>query len=135
MRGWIVPLSIPEVREREQMFRTDTHNNPTAFITDIAKEAGLTAGVDYETGDSFPGEHGTYYTARLLGNPISLTIRVIDAIGFYNRVGSQRWSYIGMPAAVWLSLSLDFKTAVIGGMYNREGGAAMLSLFPKRFLF
>jgi hypothetical protein len=72
-------------------FRTDRHNNPTAFTTDIAKLAGLTLGVDYEQGDSFGG--GKYFTARLLGDAVQTTIRVIDRIGFTTSSGSPRWTY------------------------------------------
>jgi len=115
------------------MFRTDLHNNPTAFTTDIAKQAGLLEGTEYTKGDSF-GD-GKYFTARLIGDPIALTIRVIDAIGFYAGMGGQRWIYIAMPKEVWLSLPFDFKAGVIGGMYHREGGNAMTPLFPRRFLF
>ncbi len=123
------------------MFRTDGHNNPTAFTTDVAKEAGLVLGLDYTKGDSFSVQVSTFaaitlFTARLIGDPIALTIRVIDAVGFYTRIGSQRWGYIGMPADVWsFYLSPEAKAAVIGGMYEREGGTAMLPLFSTRFLF
>lgn len=117
--------------------RTDSHNNPTAFTTDIARQGGLVEGQDFTIGDSFRyGPNSPLlYTARLLGDPIALTIRVIDAVGFYNRAGKQRWEYIGMPPQVWISLSLGFKAAVIGGMYHREGGTEMLKLFPTAFRF
>lgn len=118
------------------MFRTDEHTNPTAFTTDIAKEAGLVEGVDYEQGTPFlaPGSTSDsarmFYTAKLLGDPIMLTIRVIDAIGFYTKGGAQRWSYIAMPHFVWNELDLEQKRDVIGFMYQREGGTEMRNLFP-----
>ena len=114
-----------------QTFRTDTHNNPTAFTTDIAKEAGLKLGTEYTQGDPFGG-HGepVYYTARLIGDPIALTIRVIDAIGFITSKGFQRWMYICFPHFVWMEISQLDKLDVIGWMYQREGGVTMRSLFP-----
>lgn len=112
-------------------FRTDTHNNPTAFTTDIAKEGGLVENQDYSQGDPFSVGVNTYYTARLLGDPIQLTIRVIDKIGF--RVGSNpyapRWTYINLPYDLWKSLTLIQKTQVIGDMYQCEGGTEMKYLF------
>ena len=115
-------------------FRTDKHKNPTSFTTDIAKQAGLQLGVDYVQGDPFtvPGPHGTvqtYYTAKLVGDPINITIRVIDKIGFYNHAGSIRWIYIGLPYGLWLVLTAMQKTAVIGFMYEHEGGTEMKDLF------
>jgi hypothetical protein len=111
-------------------FRTDLNNNPTAFTTDIAKQAGLVLGVDYEQGDSFQAGTMTLYTAKLLGDPIEITIRVLDSIGFYTKAGAMRWSYIGIPLFIWLDLTSVQMRDVIGFMYQREGGTAMLSLFP-----
>lgn len=116
--------------------RTDSHNNPTAFTTDIARQAGLKEGEEYTQGAPFVAAPGqTLYTANLIGDPIALTIRVIDRIGFYAGIYGQRWNYIAMPKEVWLSLSPDFKAGVIGGMYRREGGTEMVKLFPRRFIF
>lgn len=117
-------------------YRTDAHNNPTAFTTDIAKEAGLVLGTDYVQGDPFKVGESTYCTAKPLGDPVAITIRVIDAIGFYTALGSLRWEYIGMPKLVWLGLPREgikicSKRDVIGFMYQREGGTAMRSLFPR----
>lgn len=47
------------------VMRTDRHSNPTAFTTDIAKQAGLVEGKDYSVGDAF-GDNGQYNTAKLL---------------------------------------------------------------------
>lgn len=114
--------------------RTDKNRNPTAFTTDVAVTAGLVKGVDYEEGDPFqvPGTHGpiTYHTARLLLNPIELTLRVIDKATFYTHAGGQRWTYIGIPKFIWDALARDQKVRVIGFMYGHEGGTAMKSLFP-----
>lgn len=110
--------------------RTDDHNNPTAFTTDVAASANLTLGTDYEQGSSFQVENKTYYTAKLLGDPLELTIKVIDAIGFRTKSGHERWVYINFPHFVWLQLSVDLKKDVIGWMYQQEGGTAMRHLFP-----
>lgn len=115
--------------------RTDDHNNPTAFTTDLAKEAGLIEGADYEQGDPFTvtvsdRETATLYTAKLLGDPIAVTIKVIMAVGFYTRGGQQRWSYIGIPKFVWDEISRATQIDIIGLMYQREGGTAMIPLFP-----
>lgn len=112
------------------IMRTDNNNNPTAFTCDIAREAGLMQGVDYVLGDSFIVGETEYFTAKLLRDPIKLTIKVIDAISFYASSGSQRWSYIGMPKFVWNVLSVDEMRDVIGFMYRMEGGIAMKNLFP-----
>ncbi len=110
--------------------RTDEHRNPTAFTTDIAKLAGLVEGVDYERGNPFSVGTATYYTAKLLLNPIETTLRVIDNVGFYTGHGFQRWTYIGIPKFVWDSLDRPAKVKVIGFMYQHEGGTAMKGLFP-----
>lgn len=121
------------VRLSSSMFRTDEHNNPTAFTTDIAKEAGLTQGTDYEVGKPFsipgPNVTKTYYTAKLLGDPIELTLKVIDSIGFYTHAGYIRWIYIGIPKWIWDKLSREDKVQVIAFMYKHEGGTLLKGLF------
>jgi hypothetical protein len=110
--------------------RTDDNNNPAAFTIDIAKQAGLRPGVDYVAGDPFPSP-SRLVTAKLIGDPVAITIRVIDAIGFYTEAThSQRWEYIGIPHFVWMFLSPSQQRDVIGFMYQREGGTAMRHLFP-----
>lgn len=114
--------------------RTDRNNNPTAMTTAVAKEGGLVENVDYAQGDSFvvPGDKGpvTYYTAKLLLNPIELTIRVLDRATFFVAHGGARWTYIAIPKFVWDGLAREVKVAVIGWMYQHEGGVAMRSFFP-----
>ncbi len=113
-------------------YRTDEHNNPTAFTTDIAKEAGLVLGTDYEVGRAFsvPGNTlKTYYTAKLLRDPLKLTIQVIDTIGFYTFHGYIRWIYIGIPKWIWDTLTREQKVKVIGFMYGHEGGTQLKGLF------
>jgi hypothetical protein len=115
--------------------RTDQNNNPAAFTCNIAQQAGLAYGTDYEQGEPFTvpatgGRTQTFYTAKLLGDPIALTIRVIDAIGYYTKSGSPRWIYIALPKFVWDALSPDQKRDVVGFHYQHEGGTTMRSLFP-----
>ncbi len=112
------------------MSRADQNNNPAAFTTDVAEEAALVLGTDYVQGDPFTAGPRTYYTAKLLGDPIATTIRVIDKIGYKTRTGVERWSYISLPDFVWNALTPDRKRDVIGYMYMYEGGVAMRSLFP-----
>lgn len=111
-------------------FRTDLHRNPAAFTTDIATQASLVLGVDYQVGDPFVVSGHTYYTAHLLGDPIEITKRVIDKIGYFTKGGIPRWIYIAIPKFVWDSLSSDLKRDVIGFHYQHEGGTQMKNLFP-----
>lgn len=109
--------------------RTDRHNNPAAFTTDIAKQAGLVEGVDYVRGDAFP-ENPNMFTAKLLGNPIETTIRVIDKIGFQTQGGATRWTYTdsipGANNAAWSKLGFAEKAQIIKDMYRHEGGNGSL---------
>lgn len=109
--------------------RTDEHNNPTAFTTDLAKQAGLVENLEYTRGKVFP-DNPKMFTAKLLLSPIELTIRLIDNVGFYTKGNAQRWTYIGIPKFIWDALARDQKVRVIGFMYGHEGGTAMKSLFP-----
>ena len=113
------------------MFRTDSHNNPTAFTVDVAREAGLVLGTDYLQGDPFQVGELTYYTARLLGDPLAITKRVISALGYRTRGGIQRWTYISLPNFVWKGLTDDEQTDVIGFHYMMEGGTEMRGLFSR----
>lgn len=111
--------------------RTDRNNNPTAFTTDIAKEGGLSLNSDYAFGDPFSVGSETFYTAKLIGNPLPLTIKVIDKIGFYTKgTGTNaRWTYIAIPFWIWQTLTLEEKIHVIHDMYHCEGGTELESLF------
>jgi hypothetical protein len=111
-------------------YRTDRNNNPTAMITLIAAEGGLVLNTDYAIGDPFESGGRTYYTTKLLGDPIALTIRVIDAVGFRTTQDVQRWPYISLPSFDWLRHTTDQKRDLIGYMYFREGGVTMRPLFP-----
>jgi cell wall-associated NlpC family hydrolase len=108
--------------------RTERHNNPTAFTTDVAKEAGLKLGVDYEIGDPFIGSDGkVYYTARLLKDPIDTTIKVIDKLGFYTATGQPRWAHTAIPKAQWDAMTYDQKRAVIEAMRQKENGTTPIT--------
>lgn len=109
--------------------RTDDNHNPTAFTTDVAHEAGLVLGVDYEPGTPFASP-SRLVTAKLLGDPIGITIRVIDSLGFYTKAGAMRWNYIAIPLFTWLDFTSVQARDVIGFMYQREAGTAMRHLFP-----
>ncbi len=114
--------------------RADAHSNPTAFIVDLARQAGLVLGVDYSPGEPFP-TRPDLQTARLLGDPINLTIVLIDRVGFYTQHGAFRWNYIAIPTGLWSIQSRENKIRIIGGMYRREGGVEMRHLFPTPFIF
>jgi len=109
--------------------RTDANNNPTAFTTDLARLAGLQFQIDYEFGSTFPPP-SSLITARILGDPIDVTIRLIDVVGYYTQAGLQRWTYIAIPHFIWNGLTRDEKRDVIGFHYQHEGGSAMKDLFP-----
>lgn len=111
--------------------RTDANNNPTAFTTDLARQAGLQQGVDYVDGTPFPAP-STLVTAKILGDPIAVTTKLIDAVGFYTSANKQRWVYIAIPKFLWDIFTPIQKRDVIGFMYRFEGGTAMASLFPNR---
>lgn len=111
-------------------FRTDNNRNPAAFTTDLAKQGQLIEGTDYEVGDSFVVGNQTYHTARILGDPLDTTIKLIDRVGFYTVMPHQRWTYMAIPFQLWQSLTLRQKQYTIGVMYENEGGIAMKSLFP-----
>lgn len=106
--------------------RTDRHNNPTAFTIDIAKQAGLVEGVDYEVGDAFPN-NPNQKTALLIGDPVEKTINVIDKIGFFTQGGKQRWTHTAMSRKQWDALSPEAKKQVIREMYKREGNDGKLN--------
>ena len=106
-------------------FRTDRHNNPTAFTTQIAEQAGLQEGVDYIVGDPFP-DNPNMFTAKLIGDPIDETIKVIDKIGFYTQGGQQRWTHTAIPEQQWKNMDYQQKTDVIKDMYKKEGGSGVL---------
>ena len=110
--------------------RTDRHNNPTAMTTDVAKTLGLVEGVDYTAGDAFDGG----VTARLIGDPVAITIKGLDASAaspdrsaFYTKSGGQRWTHTAISDKDWSALSLDAKKAVVASMYQKEGGSGKLT--------
>lgn len=109
--------------------RTDRHFNPTAFTTQIAKQAGLIEGIDYTVGDPF--DEGKYNTAKLLKDPIEQTIKVIDKLGFFTKSGEQRWSHTAIPKSEWETYDKPEKISTILEMYKREGGSGKLAINQK----
>jgi hypothetical protein len=109
-------------------YRTDRNNNPAAFTVDIAKQARLIEGVDFTPGEAFPAP-SHLVTARLLRDPVAVTIEVIDRIGYYTAGGRPRWDYIALPHFVWDLMTPDQKRRVIGFHYQNEGGDQMAHLF------
>lgn len=115
-------------------YRTDRNNNPTAFITELAVAAGLSKD-EFTQGDPFEIRVGninhTYYTAKLFGNPIATTIKVLDKIGFTvsDNPFKSRWTYINIPESIWNTFSVLQKTLTIQQMYHYEGGIELQSLF------
>ena len=111
-------------------FRTDRHNNPAAIITDLAKLAGLRLGIDYSVGDPLPRPNEHLNTARLLGDPVTLTIQVIDKTGYKTHDGRPRWTYANLPNWVWNGFTVEQKRDMIGYHYSNEGGTDMRPMFP-----
>lgn len=107
-------------------YRTDRHNNPTAFITDLARIGGLQEGVDFVEGDPFPDDPN-FTTAKILGDPIDTTIKLIDNVGFFTADGRQRWVHTAIPKSQWDSLDRQQKADVIVDMYKKEGGSGVLA--------
>jgi hypothetical protein len=131
--GRTLTLPLPAFRSRTRDFRTDRHNNPTAMTTEFASQGGLVEGKDFVRGDSFKGPDGkTYYTAKLLGDPIDTTIRAIDRGGIYTKSGQARWAYINRipKAAHWAAMTQQQKAAIVGKMYRMEGGSGRLANRP-----
>jgi hypothetical protein len=110
--------------------RADRNNNPAAFTTAVAYQAGLKLGTHYLQGDKFPGQ-SQLYTAQLLGDPVPLTIRVIDKITYYTKAGTPRWEYIAIPTFIWDEMSYEQKRDIIGFHYLNEGGKILKDLFPR----
>ncbi len=121
----INPDTINSGFSTQSGMRTDRNNNPTAMTTDIAKQAGLKEGIDYVVGDQFPG-NPNLKTAKLLGDPVKQTIKVIDKIGFYTAKGTPRWTHTAMSQKEWNALSSKQKKQVITDMYKKEGGNGSL---------
>lgn len=105
--------------------RTDRHNNPTAFTTDVAKQAWLIEWKDYVRWGAFYN-NPNLFTARLLWDPIDTTIRVIDKIWFYTASWGQRRSHTAYTKQQWDSMDNNQKRAVVASMYQKEWGDGSL---------
>lgn len=112
--------------------RTDRHRNPAAIITELAVQAKLVLRTDYEVGEAFQVGAKVYYTALFLGDPLQLTLRVIDAVGFFTKGGAPRWAYqdgpLGIPTAIWRTFNAAQRKAVVAYLYAHEGGTEMKDL-------
>ena len=119
--GWVSTWTYATWSEA---MRTDRNMNPTAFTTDIAKQAGLIEWVDYVQWDKFPWK-SNLYTAKLIWDPIETTIRVIDSIGFKTKSGQDRWVYtakLWLNNETWAKMSPMEKENAVKRMYQQEGG-------------
>ena len=108
--------------------RTERNNNPTAMTTDVAKSLWWIEWVDYVQWDSFKTWDGrTLYTAKLIGDPIETTIRLLDNAAnswkwaFYTKWWAKRWTHTAMSDKDWLALTPEQKQNVVLQMLQREG--------------
>lgn len=102
-----------------QWMRTDRHNNPAAFTTQIAKQAWLVEWVDYVVWDAFP-DNPNMFTAKLIWDPFEQTIKVIDKIWFTTQSWANRWTHTTMSKEQWDWLSIEDKKKVVASMYQKE---------------
>ena len=109
--------------------RTERNNNPTAMTTDVAKSLWGVEWEDYVQWDSWTNDKWqTFYTAKLLGDPIETTIRLLDRAAetgrwaFYTKAWWQRWTHTAMSDADWLKLSPEEKQWVVLKMLKNEWG-------------
>jgi hypothetical protein len=107
--------------------RTERNNNPTAMTVDVAKSLWWVEWVDYVQWDSFQtSDWRTLYTAKLLGDPIETTIKLLDNAAstwrwaFYTKWWAQRRNHTAMSDAEWLKLSPEEKQNVVLKMLQRE---------------
>lgn len=116
--------------QTEQEARTNRHNNPTAMTVWAAKTAGLEEWTDYVKWDSFKWANGeTYYTAKLLWDPIDKTIEAINTMWFKTTSGKDRWSYLDRITTAdgtritdekWNQMNNNEKKNIIKQMYQNE---------------
>lgn len=106
--------------------RSERNNNPTAMITDYAKQLWWVEWVDYERWDSFIWKDWrTYYTAKLIWDPIETTIRLLDRWATNNVKKNifTAWTYFNqlwMTNDKWLSLTRQEKENFILKMLKHE---------------
>lgn len=107
--------------------RTERNNNPTAMTTDVAKSLWWVEWVDYVKWDSFQtADWRTLYTAKLIGDPIETTIKLLDNAAntwrwaFYTKWWAKRWTHTAMSDAERLKLSPEEKKNVVLKMLQRE---------------
>lgn len=127
--GWAISSGVgtttsSNFSQSDLWARTNRHNNPTAFTTSVAKQAGLVEWQDYVVGDSFP-DNPNMFTAKIIGDPIEVTKKVIDNIGFYTQSWAPRWSYVWdifewNANDAWSNMDDSQKQSIIEQMYQRE---------------
>jgi len=110
--------------------RTERNNNPTAMITAYAKQLWGIEWVDYVQWDSFTSTDEnwvthTYYTAKLIGDPIDKTIELIDRWVANNAKQNvfSAWSYakdLWMTNEKWKNMDREEKEALILKMLQHE---------------
>ena len=107
--------------------RTERNNNPTAMITAKAKQLWWVLWVDYEIWDSFTGsDWRTYYTARLIWDPIETTIRLLDR--WLEKWLSNIFSGRTYASKLWLNNEVrrnatpEEKKEIVYKMLAEEGG-------------
>ncbi len=110
--------------------RTERNNNPTAMITAYAKQLWGVEWVDYVQWDSFTSTDEnwvthTYYTAKLIGDPMDKTIELIDRWVANNAKQNvfSAWSYakdLWMTNEKWKNMSREEKEALILKMLQHE---------------
>lgn len=108
--------------------RTERHNNPTAMITSAVAKLGGVEWVDYERWDPFIGKDGrTYYTARLIWDPIEKTIELFDrGIEKWSMKNIfSMWSYgnkLGLTNEKWKNMDSEQKRDTVLRMLKEEWG-------------
>ena len=108
---------------------TQVDEKPSASGKRIVQYAEK-SGFAYEAERATVADRIGNFTAKLLGDPIALTIEVIDRAGFYTHAGAVRWLYMAMPSWLWQQQTRATKIRIIGEMYSHEGGTELRHLFP-----
>jgi hypothetical protein len=108
----------------------DDNNSPTLFTVDVAVEGSLIEGQDYVQGSQCAEPFTKWHYAKLLGDGVAVTIRLLDHIGFYTNDCLPRWNHTAIPNFIWHGLQTAEKRDVVGFMYKHTGGTKMRGCFP-----
>lgn len=105
----------------------ERNNNPLNMTVDFMKIMGWELWVDYEVStDSFVNSNwGTQYYAKLIGDPVDTTIRVLDraVANGMNPFTTKSWSYIWklwLTKEKWQKMSMDEKKEMINKWLKYE---------------